>query len=165
MKIYHKAYVYLTCGSRLLVFSEPDHPEVALQIPGGTIDPGESYLIGARREFVEETGLVLDTAFEHFADQDIPFETLKDHPQCQTPPDQPLRGRHIRKLFHAKIDSIPKEEWEHFEMTPSNGGDPIRFRLFWLDLFGEELNRPDTFFAFFSEPLEALRARVSGGTA
>ncbi|MEP4064813.1 MAG: NUDIX domain-containing protein, partial [Nitratireductor sp.] len=57
MKIYHKAYVYLTCGPELLVFVEPDHPDPDIQVPGGTLDPGESYLQAARREFFEETGL------------------------------------------------------------------------------------------------------------
>ncbi len=160
MRIFHKAYVYLTCGSRLLVFDEPDNPQLGFQVPGGTIDPGESYLIGARREFVEETGLKLDTAFEHFADQDIPFDKLVAEGKVQPPPDRPIRGRHLRKLYHAKVPDIPSEEWEHFEMTPSDGGPPIRFRLFWLDLFSEKARNPESFFAEFGVPLDALRSRL-----
>ena len=36
MRVYHKAYVYLTCGTDLLVFDEPDTPHLGLQVPGGT---------------------------------------------------------------------------------------------------------------------------------
>jgi 8-oxo-dGTP diphosphatase len=160
MRIYHKAYVYLTCGDKLLVFDEPDTPELGLQVPGGTIDPGESYLIGARREFTEETGLKLDTAFDHFADQDIPFEQLVAEGKHKAPYDRPLKGRHVRQLFHASIPDIPAQEWEHYEMTPSNGGGPIRFRLFWLDLFGERATDPENFYAAFGTPLAALRTRI-----
>ncbi|MEJ8475783.1 NUDIX hydrolase [Roseibium algae] len=162
MITYHKAYVYLTCGSKLLVFNEPDSPELGLQVPGGTIDPGESYLIGAQREFIEETGLTLDTAFENFTDQDLPFEALVADRKVIPPTDRPLKGRHLRKMFHASIAQAPKEEWEHFEMTPSNGGPPIRFRLFWIDLFGPTAKDPASFFACFGEPLDALRARIAG---
>ncbi|WP_417695422.1 NUDIX hydrolase [Roseibium sp.] len=159
MQIFHKAYVYLTCGTQLLVFNEPDTPQLGLQVPGGTIDPGESYLIGARREFQEETGLQLDAAFEHFADQDLPFETLVAQGKHQAPPDRPLKGRHLRKHYHVRIPSRPAEEWEHYEMTPSNGGPPIRFRLHWVDLFGPAAQNPNMFFAGFGEPLDALRTR------
>lgn len=34
MRVYHKAYVYLTCGTDLLVFNEPDTPHLGLQVPG-----------------------------------------------------------------------------------------------------------------------------------
>lgn len=160
MRIYHKAYVYLTCGTRLLVFDEPDSPEIGLQVPGGTIDPGESYLIGAKREFVEETGLTLDAAFDHFADQDMPFDELPTEYRPAAPSSRPLTGRHLRKHYHVLVDSIPAEEWEHFEMTPSVGGPPIRFRLHWLDLFDARALDKNQFFAGFGEQLDALRSRV-----
>ncbi|MBD1549452.1 NUDIX hydrolase [Roseibium aggregatum] len=152
MRTYHKAYVYLTCGSRLLVFSQPDQPDVGLQVPGGTLDPGESHLIGAKREFLEETGLDLDIAFHHLADQ--------EHVYDQAPGMLP--GLHKRRHFHAAIDTAPADEWEHYEMTPSAGGPPIRFRLFWLDLNSEEARNPDSFFEGFAAPLDELRARVEG---
>ena len=162
MKVFHKAYVYLTCGNKLLVFDEPDTPELGLQIPGGTVDPGESYLIAARREFYEETGLDLDVAFEHFATHDIPFEEHVAKGDIQAPPDRPLKGLHKRALFHARINTPPAHEWEHFEMTPSNGGPPIRFRLFWLDLDHPDACQGETFFALFGEKLDLLRQRLKG---
>lgn len=149
MRVLHKAYVYLTCGRKLLVFSEPDNPEVGLQVPGGTLDPGESHLIGARREFHEETGLVLDGALDHLADQNHLFDNGRG------------RDLHRRRHFHARVARIGRDEWEHFEMTPNDGGDPIRFRLFWLDLDGEI--DPAAFYEGFDAQLPLLRQRVTGG--
>lgn len=155
MRIYHKSYVYLTCGTRLLVFSQPDLPHVGLQVPGGTLDPGESYLQAARREFLEETGLDLDMALDHLADQDhvFHFETGE------------LHGLHRRRLYHGTLETVPAEEWEHYEMTPSNGGPPIRFRLFWLDLFSDTAMNPENFFEAFDVQLDRLRKRLSVSTA
>ncbi len=160
MRIYHKAYVYMTCGSDLLVFNEPDTPWLGLQVPGGTIDPGESFLQGAMREFAEETGLKLDVAFEQFSDQDIPFETLAPVGQFRAPADRPLRGRHIRRNYHVRVAARPRQEWEHFEMYPSSGSGPIRYRFFWIDLLGNEASDAENFFAAFGEPIDALRNRL-----
>lgn len=150
MRVYHKAYVYLTCGRDLLVFSEPDFPHVGLQVPGGTLDPGESYLQAARREFCEETGLSLDIAIESFADQDRIIENV---PHC-------LDGLHRRRHFHGTIREKPADTWEHFETSPSSGGAPIRFRLFWIDLFSDEAADVTLFFEEFGAQLETLRTRV-----
>ncbi len=150
MQIFHKAYVYLTCGTELLVFIEPDHSNPDLQVPGGTLDPGESYLQAAIREFAEETGLSLDIALEAFADQDFIFENV---PGSQT-------GLHRRRHFHGTVGNKPASEWEHYEMTPSLGGPPIRFRLFWIDLFSRDVPAETRFFRGFGAQLETLRSRM-----
>lgn len=160
MRIYHKAYVYLTCGTDLLVFNEPETPYLGLQVPGGTIDPGESFLHGAMREFHEETGLNLDAAFDHFSDQDLPFETIPPVGQFRAPANRPLRGRHIRRNYHVRIAERPSDAWEHYEMFPSSGGEPIRCRFFWIDLFGPQASDAENFFAAFGAPLDALRGRL-----
>lgn len=165
MRTFHKAYVYLTCGTDLLVFNEPDTPWLGLQVPGGTVDPGESFLHGAMREFREETGLAVDAAFEEFARQDLPFETLPPVGPYKAPPERPLKGRHVRRHYHVRLPARPKETWEHYEMFPSGGGDPIRCRFFWIDLFGPDAEDADGFFAGFSGPLDALRARCASRRA
>ena len=150
MRIHHKAYVYLTCGPELLVFSEPDFPEVGLQVPGGTLDPSESYLQGAIREFTEETGLLLDVALEPFADQDHIAENV---PEC-------VRGLHRRRFFHGQVREKPAEQWDHFEKTPSSGGPPIRFRLFWINLFDDTTPDISRFLQEFGTQLDFLRSRL-----
>jgi 8-oxo-dGTP diphosphatase len=160
MRVYHKAYVYLTCGTDLLVFNEPDTPHLGFQVPGGTIDPGESFLHGAMREFAEETGLTLDAAFDHFSDQDLPFETIPPVGQFISAPGRPLLGRHIRRNYHVRLSRRPKEGWEHFEMFPSSGVAPIRYRFFWINLFSPEALDSEKFFAAFGPPLDVLRERL-----
>lgn len=150
MKIHHKAYVYLTCGTELLVFIEPDHPNPDLQVPGGTLDPGESYMQAARREFAEETGLSLDIALESFADQDHIFEDVPGS----------LDGLHRRRHFHGRIREKPAAQWEHYETSPSTGGAPIRFRLCWIDLFARDAPAETRFFEGFGAQLETLRPRM-----
>lgn len=152
MRVYHKTCVYLTCGLDRLVFQEPDTPDFGMQVPGGTFDPGESFLRTALREFTEETGLSLDIALESFADQDYFFENV---PGC-------LNGMHRRRHFHGSIKKKPAEEWEHFEMTPSTGGQPIRFRLFWIDVFALDAPTETEFFEGFGAQLETLRPRMEG---
>ncbi|MTI16819.1 NUDIX domain-containing protein [Rhodobacteraceae bacterium RKSG542] len=138
----------MTCGSHLLVFSEPDFPEVGLQVPGGTLDPGESYLHGARREFEEETGLELASALHHLADEDFIFEE----------PHGP--DLHRRRFFHTKVNLKPKTAWDHFEMSPNNGAAPILFRFFWLDLNSDMANKEELFYAGFYNQLHQLRRLI-----
>lgn len=88
-KLKHKAYVYLTCGRELLVFRQPDQPYVGLQVPGGTVDPGESHLTAALREFGEETGLALPHALEQIGSQVLLFDNALG------------RDVHDRRLYHA----------------------------------------------------------------
>jgi 8-oxo-dGTP pyrophosphatase MutT (NUDIX family) len=40
-----------------LIFSHPDYPEAGLQVPAGTLEPGEHPEAGVLREAYEETGL------------------------------------------------------------------------------------------------------------
>jgi 8-oxo-dGTP pyrophosphatase MutT (NUDIX family) len=151
-RLKHKAYVYLTAGRDLLVFRQPDQPYVGLQVPGGTVDPGESHLTAALREFAEETGLHLPHALELIGAQVLLFDNSLG------------RDIHDRRLYHARTPvsgaARRRQSWEHFEMSPSGGGDPIRFELFWLDL-GEALAMaPANFFTGFHAPLTAVAQRL-----
>lgn len=46
-----KVLIYATWRDRLLVFDEPDFPEIELQVPGGTVEAGEDIAAAALREF------------------------------------------------------------------------------------------------------------------
>ena len=56
--------VVIDADERILLFQirEPKHPEqgTVWELPGGGIDPGETYVQAALRELVEETGIVVD---------------------------------------------------------------------------------------------------------
>lgn len=39
----YKVAAYITQANWLLVFSEPDYPAAGIQIPGGTVEPGEPH--------------------------------------------------------------------------------------------------------------------------
>ena len=144
-KLKHKADIYLTAGRDVLVFRQPDQPYVGLQIPGGTVDPGESHLQAAMREFNEETGIELTCAFEFVADQIALFD---NDAGCDV---------HCRRLYHGRLPAHAainrQHRWEHFEMDPSGGGDPIRFDLFWLDIDRALRAAPSDFFTGFHAPL------------
>lgn len=148
----HKAYVYMTCGTELLVFDEPE-TDIAgtLQVPGGTLDPGESYLHAAKREFEEETGLKVTGAFDLFSGHDYLYEGTRGLPV----------ELHRRSFYHVKITEKPKAEWDHYEMSPNDGGDPILFRFFWLDLADEKQIEKIQMYAGFEMPFSALRKRLN----
>ena len=120
----HKVLIYATWQGRLLVFDEPDFPKIKLQVPGGTMEPGESPEQAAAREFTEETGLTPPEALTHLVTQDYHY---------------PKDGRticHRRHYFHIALAGEQRQTWIHREMTPFGGGDPIRFRFFWLGIDG-----------------------------
>ncbi|MBN9025499.1 MAG: NUDIX domain-containing protein [Rhizobiales bacterium] len=124
-----KVVLYATWRGRLLVFREPDFPEYGIQVPGGTMEPGETPEQAARREFLEETGLVAPDAMTRLGERDYRY----------APEGGPER-QHRRWFFHLPLEGDFAESWEQLEMHPDGGGPPIRFALYWLDLpLGEAL--------------------------
>ena len=114
-----KVLIYATGPRGLLVFSEPDFPEIALQVPGGTIEPGEPAELAAHREWAEETGL--------------PSGPMRAIAICDSRGDFGHGPRHYRRhYFHLSLPGDLPESWDHVEQTPSSGGPPILFRFFWL---------------------------------
>ncbi|MCX5518913.1 NUDIX hydrolase [Kaistia defluvii] len=118
-----KVVLYATWRGRLLVFREPDFPEYGIQVPGGTMEAGETPEQAARREFLEETGLVAPDVLTLLGERDYHY----------APPGGPAR-QHRRWYFHLPLEGEFAESWEQMEMHPDAGGPPIRFALYWLDL-------------------------------
>lgn len=52
-----KALCYVTRAEQLLVFRQPAFPEQGIQVPGGSVEPGERPAEAALREAREESGL------------------------------------------------------------------------------------------------------------
>lgn len=119
-----KVLIYATWNGRLLVFEEPDFPETPLQVPRGTVDPGEDILAAAYREFAEETGLLYDDGMLHLETTDYEY------------PDGEGAELHRRNCFHLRLNAATPETWDNYEMSPCDGSAPILFRLFWLDRLG-----------------------------
>jgi 8-oxo-dGTP pyrophosphatase MutT (NUDIX family) len=122
----NKVYAYVTNGARLLVSSHPLALEAGIQVPGGTVEPGEDPATAMLREAEEETGL---TGLEIV---DLLGETVYD-----LAPDGGVGVAH-RRFYHLACPGFPPDEWRHYEHDPSDGSPgPIPFDFFWLDLNGE----------------------------
>jgi len=62
MEAIAKVVVYLVHRGHLLVFIHPDAPEAGIQVPAGSVEPGEHPSTAARRELEEETGIKAATS-------------------------------------------------------------------------------------------------------
>ena len=118
-----KALAYITHSDHLLVFSHPHAPEAGIQVPTGTVKPGEPPEEAVMREAVEETGLAgLKLAgYLGEARQDMS--------------DFGLDEIHQRHFYHLYCECDPPDTWQHYETDPSDGSaEPILFEFFWARL-------------------------------
>ncbi len=121
MKTRHRAYAYITSGSRLLLFTQPGAPEAGIQVPAGTIGPGEKPEDAVMREAEEETGLT-GLRYERFLVRDT-----RDMRDCGS--DE----RQHRWFFHLTVEAPTEETWRHGEH--SEDGSLIHpFDFFWADV-------------------------------
>lgn len=123
MRVVRKAFAYVTSGSRLLVFTHPLFPEAGIQVPAGTMKPGERPADAALREAIEESGLPT-LRIERFIGRDV-F-------------DARTVGReeyNDRWFFHIVCEGDVPETWSHGEHDASDGTSGIiPFDFFWVDL-------------------------------
>ncbi|HEX5414383.1 MAG TPA: NUDIX domain-containing protein [Chloroflexota bacterium] len=118
-----KVYAYITHRNRLLVFAHPNSPEAGIQVPGGTLEAGETPEAGVLREAREETDRddleivrFLGRVLRHRAD--IGRDEI-----------------HERFFFHLRCTGDPPETWRHGEFDPSEGEEVvIPFDFFWAPL-------------------------------
>lgn len=117
-----KVVAYITWDNALLVFRHPDYPEAGIQVPAGTIEPGETPENAVLREAFEETGipgLALATLLGEQVYNMTPFG--KDE-------------AHHRYFFHLRCAGLQPQTWRHQEEAPSDGSGPIAFEFFWAPL-------------------------------
>ena len=111
-----KANIFIISNRGLLMFSEPDFPDIPLQVPGGTVEQGERPEECAKREFFEETGLVTAE----------PFIFLETIVTC-SPPAR-------RHCFLLSLSTQVPQSWDHYEHHAHGQAPPILFRFIWKEL-------------------------------
>jgi 8-oxo-dGTP pyrophosphatase MutT (NUDIX family) len=122
-RVREKVYAYITQGDRLLVFRHVDFPDAGIQVPGGTVLPGEPLRAAVLREICEETGL---------EDLDIVAELGDSWPVRD---GSGSSGEvHHRHFFHLRSGGPMPARWRHAERDPADGGPPIWFEFFWMPL-------------------------------
>jgi 8-oxo-dGTP pyrophosphatase MutT (NUDIX family) len=113
-----KVCAYLTRwdGTQLLVFRGPGHD--GLQVPKGTVEPGESLATALRREIAEESGLSIDSASRVASD-------------VWTRRVGPVK-KYVRHFYHTDIDES-RDRWDHV-VTGHGDERGETFEYFWVDL-------------------------------
>lgn len=127
MSTTRKAYAYITHRRRLLVFRHPDSPEAGIQVPGGTVHPGEDPAVAVLREAREETGLSDLSAIGLLGEV---TRAMDDFPESFPPGEV-----HHRFFYHLHCGGEPPLQWRHYERFGlSEDAEPIAFDFFWVAL-------------------------------
>jgi 8-oxo-dGTP pyrophosphatase MutT (NUDIX family) len=118
---YTKVICYVVAEGKLLVFQRRDEPERGIQVPAGTVDPGEEIEAAALREAIEETG---QSALEIVAKVGE-LDYVYDRPgRGERPRRDELHHRHFCLL---RPTAILPERWSHF-------ADHSWFEYEWIDV-------------------------------
>lgn len=97
-----KVMAYVVWRDCLLVFEQPERPEQGVQVPGGSIEPGESLAAAVLREAHEETGLTGLTLVRPLG------TTLYELKVDVGPP-------HLRHFFELGFAGQSAQCWQHRE--------------------------------------------------
>jgi 8-oxo-dGTP diphosphatase len=115
------ALAYVLHAGKLLVFRHTQHPEAGIQVPGGTVEPGEHPDAAVLREAREETGL---EGFRLVA-------LLGTRTVDLTPYGRSMLDR--RYFYHLELTQEPPATWIHYEFHASDGTPrPIEFEFYWV---------------------------------
>ncbi len=117
-----RVFTYITQGTRLLVIEYVDRSYAEPQIPGGTIEPGESPEQAALREATEETGLSGLKVVSFLGSFIRDLRSIGRNETITT------------WYFHLSADDVTPERWRHAERDPHEGTDPVLFELSWVAL-------------------------------
>ena len=134
-----KVLAYITQGDRLLVFRQPDYLSWGIQVPGGSIEPGEDHDAAVIREVEEETGL---RNVEISAYLGSLFTARPEH----------MRELHC---YHLTVTQPVPEQWRHYELHSTSRVGPIAFDFFWvpIDRPGVKLYRGHEMISYLQQPI------------
>lgn len=123
-----RAYIFRKSTNEnyeVLVFNQPEFPEGGVQVPGGTVDPGESLIEALKREIYEETGFLLNDGWEKVAQEII---------------THPVNGdQQIENIYLLIINNQLPNQWQH--LVSGDGEDNgILFNYYWLPLSKAKLD-------------------------
>ncbi|MFJ3956279.1 GNAT family N-acetyltransferase [Arthrobacter sp. NPDC090010] len=119
----HKVVGYVVRSGQLLVFAHDHIPlEVGgVQVPAGTVEPGETAEAAVVREVFEETGLRV-RVIRYLGSESYDVRPAKSE-------------RHIRYFFHLEpVDRESPVRWSAGEPDPSDGSGPKSWTCWWLPL-------------------------------
>lgn len=128
----------------LLLFTHPDCPEAPIQIPGGSIEPGEDVEAPLWREIHEETGLsnltlVRKVGVSQFPSMFAERQVMERHCYLSAPADVPERW--IHQVGGSGVDGGMRFafEWRRITRDFSLSGDLGVFLApqYLLELYAE----------------------------
>ncbi|CAM3963450.1 NUDIX hydrolase [Bacillus paranthracis] len=118
-----KVHAYVTRekegAMQLLVFKHRDTPEAGIQVPGGTVDEGETLKAAILREVQEESGLRHLCIERFLADYIIHVREKKEYEK--------------RHFFHVTLLTDVKDRWEHI-VSAGEEDEGLVFCYEWIDI-------------------------------
>ncbi|GAA3288617.1 NUDIX domain-containing protein [Arthrobacter citreus] len=119
-----KVVCYVVQREHLLVFTHLDVPldVTGVQVPAGTVRPGEDPAAAAVREVLEETGMKADVV-----------RPLGTAAYDYSPARFEIATRHFFLLRPATPADIARQ-WEAGESDPDHGGGQQRWECRWMPL-------------------------------
>jgi len=114
-----KVLAYIIQKNKILTFRHRDYPEAGIQVPAGTVDPGETPEEAVLREVAEESGLTT----LHMQEKIGVFSYLHEQ----------KKEWHERHVFILLPNNTLPERWTH---TVTNGTDDkgLVFEYEWLPI-------------------------------
>lgn len=114
-----KVLAYITKNKRLLVFRHTQFPEAGIQVPAGSVEPGEALDRAVLREAEEESGLKSLYIIAYLGAEIIKWEGISIQ----------------RHYFHLGLEGTTPDSWLSYENEPSDGSPgPIEFECYWVRL-------------------------------
>ncbi len=125
LRVVEKVVAYITRDEHLLVFRHVG-TDAGIQVPAGTLEPGEAPDDGVVREAWKETGLDNLNIRRFLGSRDYDMSSYG------------LSELHRRYYYHLECTGDAPSVWRHFEGDPSGcPSERFEFELYWVMLPGQ----------------------------